>query len=511
MALPPPPTTDPTSPTPGVSPPPGAPDTAQPSSTGRGAGRGASHGADTSGRTPGAAHVAAHGAAHGGAHGAPSDTALDSEAIEREVQRLRLHAPAVLNTSRSHRTFFRWVGALFLALVAALFLPWQQNVQGEGSVTALRPQDRPQTLPSLIDGRIEEWSVREGEFVKKGQPIVRISEIKEDYLDPRVIQRTSEQRDGKAAANADKRVAAQRLAEQVTALEAAMAFKISQTENKIRQYEADVAAGVADSAFAFSQFQRRRFVYDSGLVSLNEFQNSELKYQKAAADLQEKRAGLRNARIEIDAIPADYRKEIAKAQADRAKTLADANEGAAEVAKLDNKVASLEARSAFYVIRAPQDGYVVQAQRTGLGQTVKSGEAIVTVQPAEPQQAVELYVKPMDMPLIRQGDPVRLQFDGWPALQFAGWPSVSVGTFGGRVAVLDRVSSKEGKFRVLVTPDPNDEPWPRQVRIGTGVYGWTMLREVRVWFEIWRQLNGFPPTVAQPTDGAYGDAAGGKK
>jgi multidrug efflux pump subunit AcrA (membrane-fusion protein) len=183
------------------------------------------------------------------------------------------------------------------------------------------------------------------------------------------------------------------------------------------------------------------------------------------------------------------------------------------VAKLNSKVASLEVRNGFYEIRAPQDGYVIQAQRAGLGETIKAGDPIVTVQPADPEQAVELYVKANDMPLIRQGDPVRLQFDGWPALQFAGWPSVSVGTFGGRVAVLDRVSSRDGQFRVLVTPDPNDEPWPAQVRMGSGVYGWAMLREVRVWFEIWRQLNGFPPSVAAPAasgDGKKAGAAGDK-
>jgi hypothetical protein len=148
---------------------------------------------------------------------------------------------------------------------------------------------------------------------------------------------------------------------------------------------------------------------------------------------------------------------------------------------------------------------VIQAQRAGLGETIKAGDPLVTVQPAEPEQAVELYVKANDVPLIRQGDPVRLQFDGWPALQFSGWPSASVGTFGGRVAVLDRVSSRAGQFRVLVTPDPNDEPWPAQVRMGSGVYGWAMLREVPVWFEVWRQLNGFPPSVAAPA------ATGGKK
>jgi multidrug resistance efflux pump len=438
---------------------------------------------------------------------------LSSAAVERELGRLRLYSPAMLNTAGSHRAFFRWVAGLVLAGVVALFLPWQQNIQGTGVVTALRPQDRPQTLPAAIDGQIREWYVREGQFVRQGELIARISEVKEDYLDPQLVRRTAEQRDAKAASNVNKQLAADALARQVTVLERGLALKLEQTRNKIQQYEADVRAGAADSAFAQNQLERRQAVFDSGLVSLNDFQATQLKFQKAAADLAEKRAGLANARVDLGAVVAEYQKEIVKAQGDRAKTLADADDGAAEVAKLNSKVASLEVRNGFYEIRAPQDGYVIQAQRAGLGETIKAGDPIVTVQPADPEQAVELYVKANDMPLIRQGDPVRLQFDGWPALQFAGWPSVSVGTFGGRVAVLDRVSSRDGQFRVLVTPDPNDEPWPAQVRMGSGVYGWAMLREVRVWFEIWRQLNGFPPSVAAPAasgDGKKAGAAGDK-
>ncbi len=432
---------------------------------------------------------------------------LSSAAVERELAGLQLRSPAMFNTAGSHRAFFRWVLGLVVAAVLSLFLPWQQSVRGTGVVTALRPQDRPQTLPAAIDGQVRQWYVREGQFVRRGDLIARISEVKEDYLDPQLVRRTAAQRDAKAEGNANKQVAAAALARQVTVLERGLALKLEQTRNKIRQYEADVSAGAADSAFAQNQLDRRRAVFDSGLVSLNDFQATQLKLQKASADLAGKRAGLANARVDVGAVAAEYQKEIVKAQADRAKTLADANDGAAEVAKLDSKVAALEVRNGFYEIRAPQDGYVVQAKRAGLGETIKAGDPLVTVQPALPAQAVELYVKANDVPLIREGDPVRLQFDGWPAVQFAGWPSVSVGTFGGRVAVLDRVSSRDGQFRVLVTPDPNDEPWPAQVRMGSGVYGWAMLREVRVWFEVWRQLNGFPPSVGEPA-GASGKKGG---
>jgi multidrug efflux pump subunit AcrA (membrane-fusion protein) len=439
---------------------------------------------------------------------------IGSAAVERELGRLRLYAPTVLNTGGGHRAFLRWVGGIAVVFVAALFLPWQQSVQGTGSVTALRPQDRPQTLPAAIDGQIREWHVREGEFVRSGQLIARISEVKEEYLDTTVVARTAEQRDAKSAAIADKRRAAASLDDQVAVLGRGMTLKLEQTRNKILQYEADVRAAVVDSAQKVDQLARREELYRDGLVDLNSVQTFRLNVQKAWADLAEKRAGLANARVDLNAVRAEYEKEIVKAESDRAKTLADANTDAAEVAKLATKVASLEVRRGFYEIRAPQDGYVVQARRAGIGETIKAGEPLVTVQPAEPQQAVELYVKAMDVALIRQDDPVRLQFDGWPALQFSGWPSVSVGTFGGRVAVVDRVGQPNGLFRVLVVEDTfggEDQPWPRQVRMGSGVYGWAMLREVKVWYEMWRRLNGFPPSVVAPGEGGGGKADAGAK
>jgi hypothetical protein len=105
----------------------------------------------------------------------------------------------------------------------------------------------------------------------------------------------------------------------------------------------------------------------------------------------------------------------------------------------------------------------------------------------------------MDVPLILDNSEVRLQFEGWPSVQFSGWPSVAVGTFAGKVWAIDRVSSNGGKYRLLIkptTPVPeNDEPWPVQLRQGSGVYGRIILRSVPLWYEIWRQLNGFPPSL----------------
>lgn len=438
-----------------------------------------------------------------------SDRVADSLATAApEAVEIPLYSARLLNAPSSHRAFYRWILALTLVGAATLFLPWQQNVQGKGSVTALRPQDRPQTVPTLIAGRIERWLVAEGQFVEAGTPLVQISEVKQEYLDPDLVPRTAEQLRARQAAIADKQSVAEALGRQVAILGDAQRLGLEKTRTKIAEYEAAVAAAVADSQVAADQLRRREGLARDGLASLNDLQNFRLKSQQAEAKLVEKRQGLLSARIEVGSVEAEYGDKIQKSRAERAKTMAEIEEGRAEVAKLRVALASYEIRNGMYRIEAPQDGYVVRASRSGIGELVKEGDPIVTVQPAKPQQAVELYVKAVDVPLLSRGRKVRLQFDGWPALQFAGWPSVSVGTFGGVIAVVDYVNSADGTYRVLVTPDPADEPWPAQLRMGSGVLGWAMLDEVRVWFELWRKFNGFPPSVQQPVRDGTLDAGG---
>jgi hypothetical protein len=112
-----------------------------------------------------------------------------------------------------------------------------------------------------------------------------------------------------------------------------------------------------------------------------------------------------------------------------------------------------------------------------------------------PGIVAELFIDGNDLTLVRKGDKARLQLEGWPAVQFVGWPSVAVGTFGGRVYLVDPTTNDKGQFRVLVEPDPDDAPWPDQeyLRQGVRAQGWILLNRVSIGWELWRQLNGFPP------------------
>ena len=438
-----------------------------------------------------------------------------------------LESAKLLVTPRSHRTFVRIVLGTILAVVLAMFLPWQQYVSGDGTVTAFSPSDRPQVVPTVIAGRIAEWYVQEGQAVKKGDPILRITEVKPEYLDSLTVDRYRDARDGKAAAVSSKQEKVRQLTALIAFLEENQRLSAEKARTKIAQYQADLRAALVDSATYLAQLDRQQQLLDQELTTQTALENARLRYQNGIAKVQEKRQGLQASEIELNSVAFDYGEKIAKARSDRAATEAEVGEGRSEVAKMTNDVSNLTLRNNFYVIRAPQDGYVVRATQAGVGQQLKDGESVVTIMPGTPRKAVALMVKAMDVPLLSAGREVRLQFDGWPALQFIGWPSVAVGTFGGKVQVIDRVPNAEGKFRVLVVEDTtHDDPWPPQLNLGSGVLGWALLDNVTVGFELWRQINGFPPSLRQPTDEGFtsevlggepakgakgGDAKGGKK
>jgi hypothetical protein len=163
---------------------------------------------------------------------------------------------------------------------------------------------------------------------------------------------------------------------------------------------------------------------------------------------------------------------------------------------------------------APREGVILRLLAQPGGEFLKSGDPVALFVPESGQLVVEIFMDGNDIPLIHAGDSVRLQFEGWPAIQFAGWPSVAVGTFGGKVTLVDATDNGQGKFRILVRPDERDEPWPnnRYLRQGVRANGWVLLNEVSLGFELWRQFNGFPPTVTpQDSTAAGGKADKGKK
>ena len=426
----------------------------------------------------------------------------------------RYYTFKLLHTQKSNKIVAgSLIGMLAVGLVF-MFLPWQQNISANGFVTALNPSERPQIVTNPIGGMIEEWLITEGQYVKAGDTLVKISEIKDKYFDPNLLDRMAEQVKAKESAiqNMNKKLLA--MDEYIQSLKEGMELSITKARNKIIQANhkrsadsADLSAAKTDYEVANDRYLRNNELYKKELISRNSLESYKLKIQEASAKLNSARNKfsistneLKNVEVELNSVKTEYQGKIAKAISEKNEASYGLNNVEAELSKLKTEQKSTEIRNSNYYVHAHQSGYVVKAYKSGVGEIIKEGEAILSILPDKHTLATELYINATDVPLLTKGRKVRLQFDGWPALQFSGWPSVAVGTFGGIIANIDRVNSSKGKYRILITQDSDEEPWPAQLRMGSGVYGWAMLDNVPVWFEVWRQLNGFPPSLQSPPD-----------
>jgi multidrug resistance efflux pump len=444
---------------------------------------------------------------------------ISNEKVDYKHINDKVHSLKTLTPPRNARRLAYILIILLCILIGILFLPWQQNISAMGKVTALRPSDRPQVVQSTIAGRIKEWRIQEGQYVKKDDTLAIISEVKADYFDPELLKRLQEQVAAKREGMEANQGKVRALERQISALQDAQKFSLEKARNKYDQANLKV---ISDSAnlqaqrvqydIAKSQFARYDSLYrNDGLISKTDWEKRQLKLQNTYAKVVALRNKLLisknkliNARIQLNSLTAEYSGKIFKSESEKNSTQAYVATSRGELSKLRNKYANIEIRSQQYYVLAPQNGYVVQALKSGVGEMIKENEAIATVMPANPSIAVELMIPARDIPLIEKGRHVRLEFDGWPALQVAGWPSVSVGTFGGKVKVIDYIIGKGGKYRLLVVPDSssvNDGNWPKQLRAGSGVYGWVMLKDVPIWYEFWRKLNGFPPSLYEEPGG----------
>jgi len=437
------------------------------------------------------------------------------------ISRNPLNAKVDLNTFKSsehvlnkdyYKQSRRFLAVFAIACLIILFLPWTQNISGRGMVTTLTPDQRPQTIQSPIPGSIQNWFVREGDFVRQGDTIMQIAEIKSEYFDPNLVERTSQQRDAKAFSvkSYAEKVKAQEV--RIGALQSERKLKLEQAGNKLLQSKfkveadsIDLIAAKTNLRIAETKYERAESLYAEKIWALKRVEDARLKLQETQAKrvsqeqkLLASKNEVINAELEITRVRAEFADKISKAQSEKFSAQSSQFNSEAEVQKLDNQVSNYTIRTSLQFVTAPYDGYINTVLRGGVGQTFKEGEELVGIIPANVDLAVETFVRPIDLPLIHKGEKVRIEFDGWPAIVFSGWPNVSYGTYGAEVVAVERFISPNGMFRLLLKPDPEDHPWPDEIRAGSGARTIALLEDVPIWFELWRQLNGFPPNYYQP-------------
>ena len=419
-------------------------------------------------------------------------------------QYMSLHA--VLNRDRGNLLIkILWI--IGIVMLISMFIPWTQNIRAKGYVIGLKPEQRPQDVQSVIGGKIEQWYVKEGDLVAKGDTLLFLSEVKAEYFDPELVRRTEEQVQAKSESVDAYIEKVGALDRQSDALVELRDLKLEQGEIKLKQLQLKLASDSANLVaerinleVAEAQLIRMEEMYKEGLQALTDLEKRRLKKQEVQAKVislenkfLETKNEIINAKVNLSTLRSEYAEKLSKVRSDRSSALGSKLDAEANTAKLRNMLKNYDLRQGFYYITAPQPGFVTKVIKSGVGEIIKESDKVLTIMPEKYDLAVETYVRPIDLPLIKNGQNVRIQFDGWPAIVFSGWPNTSFGTYSGSVIAVDNYISENGKYRLIVAPDDPDKPWPDLLRVGSGANTITLLEDVPIWYELWRQLNGFPP------------------
>lgn len=439
-----------------------------------------------------------------------------------------LTAMALAETAPLARRLARRQGAILLALLVLLaFIPWQQNVRGLGRVVAYAPVERQQTVGAPVDGRVSRWLVREGSRVKQGDVLAEMSDN-----DPLLLQRLEAERQATLARQAATDARAETFREQLRMAESARPQALAAAEARLGMAEErrKAAAQALEAAQAAQRtaalnLERQAKLSAEGLASRRTLELSQLEITQRCTEVERAQASLRAAAGDVEAFGADRRKleadtaaAVEKSRAELNKVVEDQSYVRADLLKLETRLARQETQA----VTAPRAGVVLRLAVSPGAEMVKAGQPLAILVPDTRERVVEIWVDGNDVPLIVPGSRVRLQFEGYPAVQFGGWPELSIGSFGGTVALIDATDDGKGHFRLLVAPDPDDVPWPseRFLRQGVRANGWVLLGRVTLGYELWRIFNGFPPLVlpepaglGQPAkaDSAKGEAEGKDK
>ncbi len=412
----------------------------------------------------------------------------------------------------TNNRFGKLIFIIFLIVILILFLPWTQSIQSKGKVTAFGTNERPQEIQSVIAGKLNKWYINEGDYVQAGDTIAVITEIKGEYLNPDLLQQTDIQLKAKEKSILSYSSKIDAINNQIRQLEISQDLSYDKLKNKLDQENLKLQGEIADyesakmnTKISKQQFERDSLLYLQRIKSLFDVENKKNKLQEAISKMlvveskiRQTKIAIENIKIELQNVSAEYGEKLSKSESDRFSAISGQMEAEGEVSKLRNTYSNYSIRNGFYTITAPQSGFITETKLNGIGETIKEGQSICKIIPNSMNHIVELFIDPVDMPLISVGNHVQFIFDGWPTMVFSGWPKLTYGTFPGEVYAINSVPNENGKYRILVKPKSEIKPWPNELRIGVGANGYLLLKKVPIWYEIWRTMCGFSPDYYKP-------------
>jgi len=394
--------------------------------------------------------------------------------------------------------------ALTLFFIAILFLPWRQTVEGEGIVIAYDPTQRVQSISAPIDGFIDTIYVSENAYVKKGMKLFNMIDPDKDYK-TRVYKMKDDFEKQHQNTEDELIVLKHKKSSLLTQKEIRIDLynkRYTQAEEQLKSLQLKYKAEKKNYEVSLNHFNRIKQLYLQKIESKKNYEKAENRYinaktqlDKIEIDIQVQKRHLSIIKQEKEHFLEEIGNQIRTLENNRLSVETRLNIVKRDSEKHLTEIARYETSS----VTSKKDGVVMRILESDKNTYIKKGQPILRFSPDVTESSVLLKVSDFNMPLIKEGLPVRIRFHGWPVLHIPGWPAIRFGTFGGIIKKVDPVLHEQGVYYAYVVEDPK-EPWPshEELRMGTNASAWVALSNVPIWYELWRLMNAFPSKMVTP-------------
>jgi adhesin transport system membrane fusion protein len=337
---------------------------------------------------------------------------------------------ASVEVSRASKLLLWSISAVFVALFTWIAVAEVDTVtRAEGRVI---PSAKMQVIQNLEGGIVGEILVKQGQAVEAGQRLVALSSLQHDgdmksrYQQVLALEARSARLAAMAAGHEPKfpKIVADSApdlmaAEMATYLskkleqESQLSVLTSQVEQKNRELEeAQINLASANKSLALGRDERQTIAHlvERGLEPKLELLRTdralaeqEGKAQSALVGIDRLRSGITEINARKDATSRQFRSDALN---ELNRTLADLNPLKQSLPALADKVARTE-------IKAPMKGVVNRVFVNTVGGTIRPGDPIVEVVPADDQLVVEAMVSPKDIGFVKLGQHARVKITAY--------------------------------------------------------------------------------------------------
>ena len=328
--------------------------------------------------------------------------------------------------------------ALFLVLVLAwaAYFQIEEVARGDGRVIT---KSQVQIITNLEGGIIAEVMVREGDVVRKDQPLMRIDPTRHNaayregeqgslVLKAKIARLTAEanrsplsmpvdvQKGNPTAAQQEPALYRARQAE-LDAKKQVLSQQLAQREGELRELQSRAERLAEQLVLVEREYKITAPLVQRGVVSEVELLRLEREQTRTRADLEQAQLSIPR----VQAAISEARSKLADVENTfRSQAGSELAQAQAEFSKTSEQIPALEDRATRTLVRAPMQGIVKAIPNKTVGGVVQPGSPMVEMVPLEDTLLVETRLRPADIAFVHVGQPALVKISAYDYSIFGG-------------------------------------------------------------------------------------------